>query len=212
MKKRRAYAREAGAIFYSSFFLRNPVLIGALGLYPVAAAGYSVRNAEALSLLFVFLALPMGLLFCLVGGLFPQWLRPGAVLAASAGLYVPAAHLTETILPGSVSGLGVAGALMVCNSIIVSRANEYAPGHVGVAVLADAAGCSVGFAAVVLLSAAVREHWMAGGPWGMPPMPSRSGVSLPFAGFVLLGFFAAFVQWVNRKRVDRALKRKAGKT
>lgn len=211
MRSRRSYAREAGAIFYNGLFFRNPVLIGALGLYPVAAAGYSLKNAEALSLLFVFLAFPTGLLFCLAGELVPQWLRPGAVLAASAAFYIPAARLTENILPGSVSGLGMAGALMVCNSVIVSRAEGYAPGHVGIAVLADAAGCSAGFAAVIFLSAALRELWMAGGPWGIPPMPSRAGVSLPFAGLILLGFFAAFVQWINGRRVDRALKRKAGK-
>lgn len=210
MKSRRFYARETGTIFCNGLFFRNPILTGALGLYPVVAAGYSIEQAAALSLLFIFLAFPTGLLFCLVGELFPQWLRPGAVLAASAALYIPAARFTEALMPGAVSGLGVAGALMVCNTVIVSRAEGYAPGHVGVAVAADAAGCSAGFAAVIFLSSAVRELFMAGGLWGMEPMQPRAGVSLPFAGFLLVGFFAAFVQWVNRKRVTRALNRKAG--
>ena len=209
MKKGRAYAKGFGKIFCNSLFFRNPVLIGALGLFPVAAAGYSVRNAEALSLLFVCLAFPTGILFCLVGKCLPQWIRPGAVLAASAAVYIPAARLTESLLPGSVTALGVAGALMVCNSIIVSRAEGYAPGHIWIAVIADAAGCSAGFASVIFLSAVLRE-WMAGGPWGMDAMPSRAGVTMPFAGFLLLGFFAAFVQWANGRRVDRALKKRAG--
>lgn len=208
MKRRHSYAREAGAIFRSGLFYRNPVLIGALGLYPVVAAGYSVKNAEALSLLFLLLAFPTGMLFCLFGRRLPQWLRPGAVLAVSAACYIPAARFTEAVLPGSLSGLGVAGALMVCNSILLSRADGYAPGHVGIAVLADAAGCSAGFAAVIFLSAVLREHWMAGGPWGISAMPEKGGVSLPFAGLILIGFFAAFVQWVNGRRVKRALKRR----
>lgn len=210
MRRRRFYARETAAIFRNGLFFRNPVLTGALGLYPVVAAGYNMEQAAALSLLFVLLAFPTGLLFCLIGELFPQWLRPGAVLAASAAFYIPAAHLTEALVPGVVSGLGVAGALMVCNTVIVSRAQTYAPGHVGIAVAADAAGCSAGFAMVIFLTSAVRELFMTGSLWGMDPMPSGAGVSLPFAGFVAVGFFAAFVQWVNRRRVTRALKRKTG--
>ena len=57
--------REAWTIFKNGVLFRNPVLIGALGLFPVAAAGYSLKNGAALSLMMLVMMLPV----CFVTGL-----------------------------------------------------------------------------------------------------------------------------------------------
>ena len=103
MTNRRSLLRETGTIFLNGAFFKNPVLVGALGLYPVVAAGYNMKNAVELSLLFLFLSLPLTLLFCLVGEMMPVWIRPGLVLKASAVLYLPAAWLTEKLIPGAAT-------------------------------------------------------------------------------------------------------------
>jgi Na+-transporting NADH:ubiquinone oxidoreductase subunit NqrD len=101
----------------------------------------------------------------------------------------------------------VAG-LMICNSILFSRAEEYAPEHVAVAVAADSLGCSAGFALVAFLAALVRSVWL-----GKISLPFAAGFAagraadLPFAGFLLLGFLAAFLQWGNRLRARRRAER-----
>lgn len=208
MKRRDLFA-ETSKIFVNGMLFRNPVLYAALGLYPVAAAGTSLRSAVELSLLFLLIALPTGLISCAVGQLLPFWARPGAVLAASALVFLPAARLTERVFPGSMAALGMFGGLMLCNSVILSRANEYAPTHIGWAVAADAVGCSVGFALVICLIAAVREYWLTGGLWNANDglsFATASGVALPFFGFILLGFLAALLQWVNRKRSERPVR------
>ena len=78
--------RETRTIFTNGLFFKNPVLIGALGLYPVVAAGYNLRAAVQLSLLLFLITLPTALICCFLGGLVPNWLRPGAVLVISACL------------------------------------------------------------------------------------------------------------------------------
>lgn len=204
--------KETSTIFLNSMFFNNPIPFAALSLYPVIAAGYNLKNGVELSLLFLFLSVPMGLVFCLMGEMVPLWARPGLVLAVSAVFYLPAAWLLEKIMPGAVTALGMFGPLTICNSLILSRANEYAPTHIGWAVAADAAGCSVGFALVICLCGAVRELWLKGSLWGVNTGVygvGDSGVSLPFFGLILVGFFAAFLQWLNRRHTEKAKKKGA---
>ena len=212
MKRKQSIYPEISKIFLNGLFFKNPVLIGALGIYPVVAAGYNLKNAVELSALFFFIALPTGLFSCLVGEMVPLWVRPGLVLASSAVFYLPAAWLTEHLMPGSIIALGMFGSLMICNSMLLSRANDYAPTHIGWAVAADTVGCSIGFSLVICISAVIREFWLKGGVWhtntGTYGMGDKS-VSLPFFGFVILGFLAAFIQWTNQKREQNAEKRRA---
>lgn len=183
--------REARPIFRNGLFDRNPVLAAALGLYPIIAGGLSLRSAGALSLLFFFIALPSQLLLCAFGMLVPKWMRPAAVLLATGIFYLPAALAVRAILPGSIERLGTAAALMVCCSALYARAEEYAPEHVFPAVTADVLGCSAGFAAAAFLVSGVREAWL--GSIG-------GGADLPFAGFLLLGLFAALLQHAVSRR------------
>ena len=203
----RTVLRGAGSIFCNGLLFRNPVLVGALGMYPLAAAAWNLKNAAALSVLFAALALPSGLVLCLCGMLMPRWFRPGLVLLVTALFYVPAAYLTNRLVPGSVADLGMVSGLMICNSVIFSRVDEYAPEHVAAAVAADALGCSLGFAALAFLLAAVRGFWLRGGIPGLSPLAAGHGADLPFAGFILLGFLAALVQWINHRRAERAAGR-----
>lgn len=208
MNNRLRYFRGTGLIFRSGVLFRNPVAVGALGLFPVVAAATGLKDAAALSLLFLLISVPSELVLCGAGMLVPKWVRPAAVLIVSAVFYVPAVLLLGAVMPGSVERLGMAAALMICNSVLYSRAEEYAPEHIFPAVLADAAGCSVGFAAVVCLVASVRELWLTGGIWGhgTAGQGAGAGLDLPFAGFLLVGLLAALIQKINLRREENAAR------
>ena len=123
-------SRRARQIFAHRILSENPLLIALLGLYPVAAACHTLKNALELSVMLAVLIPPAAVLFCCVGGRIPLWLRPAAVLACSAVLYLPAAGLMELIFPGAVNELGIFAGLMVCNSVMLSRLTEYAVRHI----------------------------------------------------------------------------------
>ncbi|WP_411675799.1 Rnf-Nqr domain containing protein [Caproicibacter sp.] len=205
MKNNRLVLRGAGSIFLNGLLFRNPVLIGALGMYPVAAAAWSLKNAAALSVLFFAVSLPTSLVLSALGMLVPRWFRPGLVLLVSAGFYIPAGYLANLLIPGSVTSLGMAAGLMICNSVVYSRAEEYAPEHVAVAAAADSLGCSAGFSAVAFLVSMLRSALL-----GTFRLPAGIGfvigraADLPFAGFLAVGFLAALIQWVNRLRAGGA--------
>jgi Na+-translocating ferredoxin:NAD+ oxidoreductase RnfE subunit len=204
MKHVSTYSREAGMIFANGMLYRNPLLVGALGLYPVVAAATGVRSALELSFLFLLISLPTDLVLCLCGMLVPQWFRPGLALLVSAAFYLPAVSVTGLVFPGFESELGMAAGLMICNSAAFSRAEEYAPGHVVLAVAADALGTAAGFSLVVLLTAFLREFWLRGEIRISQAVPERGGAALPFAGFLIVGFLAALVQWIGLRRSDKA--------
>ena len=202
--------RRARQIFAHRILSENPLLIALLGLYPVAAACHTLKNALELSVMLAVLIPPAAVLFCCVGGRIPLWLRPAAVLACSAVLYLPAAGLMELIFPGAVNELGIFAGLMVCNSMMLSRLTEYAPGHSGREVAADAAGCALGYCLMMCLTAAIREFIRLGGVWN-DKGASFFGVTgkstlAPFFGFLLVGFLAALAQHINLRREERAAR------
>ncbi|MCI1965541.1 MAG: hypothetical protein LKJ17_05345 [Oscillospiraceae bacterium] len=207
MKNKRLFLRAAVPIFLNGLLFRNPVLIRALGMYPIVAAAWNTKNAAGLSILFLALSLSSSLLLCLTGMLVPRWFRPGLVLLVSAALYVPAGALADWLVPNSISNLGMAAGLMICNSVIFSHAEEYAPEHVAVAVAADALGCSAGFALTAFLVASVRSAWLNGFHLPFVGFVMGRASDFPFAGFLLLGFLAALVQWMNHLRARRGAER-----
>lgn len=200
--RRRSTLRETQTIFTNGLFFRNPVLIGALGLYPVVAASYNLRAAVQLSLLLFLIALPVGLISCFLGALVPNWLRPGAVLMLSAVLYLPAAWILNQVFPGSLYTLGIYAGLTICNSMLLSRCNDYAPYHLARAVLADILGCMLGSSIVLCGFACLREFLQRGSVWNSHVatyIAADRGTALPFFGFILLGFAAAFTKWADSR-------------
>lgn len=195
--------KESIGIFLNGLVFRNPVAIGALGLFAVVGAGYTLQNAAALSLMMLIMMLPV----CLLSGWLkmPVWVRPAAVLVLSGVMYLPAAALLNWLMPQAFSALSVYTVLMIGNSIILSRANDYAPSHISLAVLMDSLGCTAGFSAVLFLVAALREIWsnIVKNTGGM----EHAG-AYPLVGFLLLGAIAAMIQHANAKRAVAERKAK----
>jgi len=196
---RKKLLRQAGTILVNGVIFKNPVVIGALGLFPVVAAGYSMENAWALSLLMLVMMTPVCLISGWLGEKVPVWVRPALVLLLSALFYLPASRLLDVVMPGASLGLGIYGPLMIANSIILSRANDYAPNHLTPAVLADSLGCTAGFCAVLLIVSALRAGW-AHSLSRLGNTALQNPASYPFAGLILLGFLSALIQFVNHKR------------
>lgn len=206
----RSTLRETRTVFTNGLFFKNPVLIGALGLYPVVAAGYNLRMAVELSILLFLMTLPAALTCCFLGGLVPNWLRPGAVLAVNAVFYLPAAWCLNQLFPGSLHSLGIYAGLTICNSMVLSRCNDYAPYHLARAVLADVFGCMIGYSLVLCGFACLREFLQRGSVWNSNTgtyIAADKGTALPFFGFILLGFAAAFTKWADTRRDKKAERR-----
>ena len=119
--------RELRAIFLNGVLFKNPMLVGALGIYPMLAACHTLRGALELSVVLAAMAVPAGLILCFTGNLVPLWARPALAAGVAALLYIPASALMEWIFPGALNSLGMAAGMMVVNSMVLSRSAQYAP-------------------------------------------------------------------------------------
>lgn len=81
--------RRARQIFAHRILFENPLLIALLGLYPVAAACHTLKNALELSVMLAVLIPPAAVLFCCVGGRIPAVAAPGRGIGLQRGA-VPA--------------------------------------------------------------------------------------------------------------------------
>ena len=204
----RSKLKEAGNIFLDGVIFRNPVVIGALGLYPVVAAGYHIQNGIFLSVMMGMMMLPVCVISHFIGKNIPNWLRPGLMLVLSGLFYIPAKLAAVQMFSENITII-LYSALMISNSIILSRSNDYAPTHSFIAVIADSLGCTLGFAWILCLFSIFRELLATGSLWEKT-FGSAARLQYisqaPFCGLILLGFVCAFIQHLNRKRAIRSRK------
>ena len=105
--------------------------------------------------------------------------------------------------------------LPVCGSASLLSAVGLLSGEivVGDRALTDALASSLGFGLVICLVSALREIASSGTLWDIPldidlRLPEAA---LPYAAFIMLGFLAAFLQWLKSLLARQAEKYRASR-
>ena len=198
MMKRPSFRRLLDT-FWDAFLPQNAVLVQALGLCPILAIGYSLKNGAAFSLCILLVMVPANLLLSLVGKKIPQWLRPPIYAVLTTGLLLLASLLMRRHL--SADALYVFLPLMAVNSLFTVRASgKQAAAVHPLASLAESLGIALGFALVMCVTCALREAARSGTIWDIP-LGYRlrfTEAEYAFIGYILLGFMAAALQSFRR--------------
>ncbi len=184
--------------------------MGGLLLAPVVVASTSLKSAVALSITMAVVTIPTMAVASLVKTRLPLWLRiPMYTLIASL-LLIPAGMLVVPIASTIFDSMGMYFSLMIFNSVLFTRAEKLAIKSSPGAALLDGACYSLGFALAISLIAAVRELLASNTLWGVPiNLPFKvSALALPFAGFLLVGMFAAIGRFFRELAARQALKRR----
>lgn len=187
--------------YLGNLLMKNPVLVLGFDLPFVIATATSLKNAVALSAeLFLIHIITM------IAAMFtcrrlPVWTRAMANVGVSTIVMVFARQLLLIPFPELTNSVGMYVYLMAVNGMTLFHANyldwRAKPWPVMVVAMMNV----LGFALTMLAVAAVREYAGNGTLWGVPvPMPFKmSGLLIPFSGFILVGFFLAFVKYFNKK-------------
>ena len=197
-------------IFFETFLVKNIVLVQAIGLCPIIAVGTNLKYGVALALATAAVLLPTSLLMSVCGDKIPAVLRPPIyTLGASILLVVVAALVEHTLSAELYAALYLFLPLMAVNTIFTYRAGGFSVSNRPAAALVDALGSSCGFGLVICIVSAIRELAISGTLWDIPVgfdlrLPEAA---YPFAAFIMLGFMAAFLQWI-RSGVSRFFQRK----
>ena len=202
-------------IFWETFLTKNIVLVQAIGLCPIIAAGTTLQYGVVLAICTAAVLLPTSLFMSLFGEKIPAWLRPPVYTVGASLLLVIAAIVVDQCISHEIYAyLYLFLPLMAVNTIFTYRAGGFSISNRPAAALVDALGASVGFGLVICLVSALRELAAYGTLWGVSMNVSFRfpEAALPFTGFLLLGFMAALLQWiqsiisrlVSRKEADKA--------
>ncbi|MBQ4332708.1 MAG: hypothetical protein IJC33_02895 [Clostridia bacterium] len=196
-------------LFVENAVTNNIVLIQALGLCPIIAAGVSLQNGVALTACTAVVLIPLSLFIALVGNWLPKWLRPVVYVLLASLLLVATAYVLETYVSAELfAKLHMFIPLMAVNMLYMRSVGVSSIIN-PIGTVVDALGSTVGFGVVICSISALREMAISGTIWGIPleydvALPE---VASPFAAFILLGFMAAVLQW-SRQRISAFFHRK----
>lgn len=191
----------AGTILYD-----NLVLVQALGLCPIVAAGVSLQNAVVLTVC-TMLILPLAtLLMISLRGKLPQVFQPPVYTLFAAILLLGAAFvLNQFISTELYASLYLFMPLMSVTTLFAYHGGGQS-GSLGPWIaLLDSLASAIGFGLVICIVGALRELLTQNTIWGVPvPVSLKLPESaLSFSAFLLLGLMAAGLQHLKNKAAAR---------
>lgn len=191
---------ELRQTFWDAFLIKNIVLVQAISLCPIIAVGVSLQNGVVLTVCTAAVMLPVSLLMSLAGDRLPGWLRaPICTLLSSLILLGAMIVLDEFVSHELYAALYVFLPLTAVNTLVSYRAGGFSAKHAPLVALTDALASTLGFGLVICVVSALREMASFGTLWNIPlhfnvVLPEAA---LPYAALLLLGFMAAFLQWLK---------------
>lgn len=197
--------------FIENALTNNIVLVQAMGICPIIAAGTTLKNGVVLTICSALILLPLTLFSTYLGERIPRWLRPVVyVVMASVLLMGGSFLLSRYIAPELHAHLAIYIPLMAVNMMYTRTVNRAVMAGPAEAVL-DALGSTVGFGLVICVMSTLREMTGFGTIWDVPlNIPVKlPEVSRPFVAFILLGFMSAVFQWLRRRIRQRQKEKEA---
>lgn len=197
-------------LFVENAVTNNIVLIQALGMCPIIAAGTTLQNGVVLTVCTAVVLIPLSFFIATVGNLLPKWLRPAAYVMLASLLLVGAAYVMDTYVSTELfAKLHLFIPLLAVN-MLYTRTVGFSSLVNPIATVVDALGSTVGFGVVICLISMLREAAAFGTIWNIPVGTEAitiNAAAKPFVSFILLGFMAAALQW-SRQRISAFFQRK----
>ena len=177
----------------------NIVLSGLMVISPVIICGDNVRNAEALIYAFTAITFFSVMIASFVPKSIPYTLKVVIYAIISSLVYIPVRLAAEEYYPEAITRIGIYFPLLAVNSLLVFQTEARFFRMKKLRMMFTLIFCILGFDAVMLLTAVIRELLAYG------TINSRmadadtliSGLSQPFGGFIMLGLMCGAYRWIR---------------
>ncbi len=195
---------------FNGLLLGNTVLERGLVLAPVIVASYNYENSVILGLSFMIITFFTVLISSFVPKQIPYTIRTIMYTLLACAIFVPTAMYMDFLFPETVFRLGVFLPLLVANSLIVvkseSRFHKRKISHM----IIDLICHTIGFFVVIVIVGVLREVIGSGIFMGtqIKGIVKAPAILLPFSGFIIVGFMAAFVKRLQYRLDNPRQKRK----
>jgi len=205
---RRTDNRITWETFSEGLWRENPVFVMLLGMCPVLAVTNSAINALAMGLATTFVLVTSGFLVALLARYIPKQVRIATYIVIIATFVTLIDYAIQAISLDLYNSLGAFIQLIVVNCIILGRAEAYASRNRPLKAVVNALGMGAGFTFALLCLGAVREILGAGALFGFdlfgPNFQPWVVMVLPPGGFLVLGGWLLFFEWLKQRGAEAA--------
>jgi len=190
--------------FSNGIWRENAVFKLLLGLCPALAVTTSAENGLGMGLATTFVLLCSNMAVSLLRNVIPGKVRIPSFIVIIAS-FVTVVQLTmEAFLYDLHKALGIFIPLIVCNCLILGRAEAFASRNPLRSSIVDGLGMGVGFTLALFVLGAVREVLGAGSLFGVSLFGSGYQpvllMILPPGAFISLGFLLAGMNRIEARR------------
>ncbi|MBQ3150257.1 MAG: hypothetical protein IJB86_03320 [Clostridia bacterium] len=184
-------------IFIYGVVVKNPILVQVIGLCPAVAACADIYVASLLSAVILFLLILCELAASALLKNVSAWVRMALYFVMGLIVSSLATMFAEMYVPQIANTAGVYLPLMAASSAAALRCENFAVKKSIRLSFYDAAANGIGTSLVLLFTGFVRGLLGVGtiGEFVVFEKAPISGLSMPFGGFIMLGFSAALLKW-----------------
>ena len=203
-----------GKQFKEGMITQNPVLVQLLGMCSVLAITTSLFNGLGMGVSVLIILTCSNIVISMLRNIIPSKIRIAAYIVVIAGFVTIVDLVLQAFLPDLAESLGVFIPLIVVNCIILGRAEAFASKNGVLASAVDGICQGLGYTFALVVMCVVRE-FLGNGTFGGGILNGGAGIQIfpseyaamfmvmPVGGFLTLGAFIAFMQWMTNKNKNK---------
>ena len=204
---------DTKGILTSPIFDNNPIALQILGICSALAVTTSVANALVMSVALTLVTAFSSFFISIIRKQIPSSIRIIVQMTIIASLVIVVDQILKAVAYDVSKGLSVFVGLIITNCIVMGRAEAFAMSNPPVPSFLDGIGNGLGYSAVLLFVATVRELLGAGTWFGITILqPVTDGgwyipnglLLLPPSAFFIIGLFIAIVRIWKPEQVEEA--------
>lgn len=193
---------KIAASIRNSAVIKNPVLFEAIGIAPVVAMATSLKSSIMLAAVSVTELIIIESFACLLLKKLKSCFRVLIYAVLGVLINIPFFMLFEHFAPNETANVSIFLPVIAVNSLIALHCERVAVRNSFKATFLDSVSAGIGYVFVIFTVGIVREIIGSGTVYGFSlSLPVKlSGLTLPFGGFLVLGFLAALFKGIIAKK------------
>lgn len=192
-------------ILTTPIFNNNPIALQILGICSALAVTTSVKNALVMCIALTLVTAFSSFFISIIRNKIPSSIRIIVQMVVIASLVIVVDQILKAVAYEVAKSLSVFVGLIITNCIVMGRAEAYAMSNPPVPSFLDGIGNGLGYSAVLIFVASIREMFGNGSWFGIQLLQKATdggwyipnGLLLlpPSAFFVIAGFIAIIRLW-----------------